>query len=215
MLGRGHPHALGARRQGRRLPARRRRGGSSAGVQRREAARRTRRSARGWRQTSPPWPWKSARWSSSANRQGTGLGIVAEPPGRQGCGWRTGFVRWTPNFRGWRRCGLVDILCWRNGNRRSSGGALGRPASSFDSAVACGGDGRSPESSIHPNDPKETIITSMVERQVSASSSYCVCSLQYQRGGRLLRWLDLIVSERPIQIGTPAKQVKWDATHHC
>ena len=157
MLGRGHPHALGARRQGRRLPARRRRGGSSAGAQRREAARRTRRSARGWRQTSPPWPWKPARWSSSANRQGTGLGIVAEPPGRQGCGWRTGFVRWTPNFRGWRRCGLVDILCWRNGNRRSSGGALGRPASSFDSAVACGGDGRSPESSIHPNDPMRSV----------------------------------------------------------
>ena len=52
----------------------------------------------------------------------------------QGCGWRSGFVRWTPDLRGWRRSVLVGTLSWRNGNRRSSGGALGRPAPSFDSA---------------------------------------------------------------------------------
>ena len=39
MLGRGHPHALGARRQGRRLPARRRRGGSEFSVERLRAER--------------------------------------------------------------------------------------------------------------------------------------------------------------------------------
>lgn len=43
-------------------------------------------------------------------------------------------MRWTPDLRGWRRSVLVGTLSWRNGNRRSSGGALGRPAPSFDSA---------------------------------------------------------------------------------
>ena len=43
-------------------------------------------------------------------------------------------MRWTPDLRGWRRSVLVGTLSWRNGNCRSSGAALGRPAPSFDSA---------------------------------------------------------------------------------
>ena len=43
-------------------------------------------------------------------------------------------MRWTPDLRGWRRSVLVGTLSWRNGNRRSSGAARGRPAPSFDSA---------------------------------------------------------------------------------
>ena len=36
-------------------------------------------------------------------------------------------MRWTPDLRGWRRSVLVGTLSWRNGNRRSSGAARGRP----------------------------------------------------------------------------------------